>query len=481
MTPEVHAESPAAPRFRSFTWQLTIRLALLVTITSVIVLVAGGLLLARQAAHSLDALHEAEFVEFRKIVEAHPALNLAEMADSIRREADSDIGLYYIQVQRASGEIVFRSENLGTLVLPDLGPEERHVTMSLPGLGAMRMSEDRDDDWHIQVASPLSPFYHVLEDYTTVSVALLCMVALASVALGWGFARLTLRPVRAIRETAGRIRGDNLGERIPVPAGRDELSALTVLLNQMFDRLEAAFNQSRRFTADASHELKTPLSLIRLNAEKLRPRLAEDADGSAALDDLLESVARMQRIVESLLFLAKAETGTLALRLEQIATTTLIGEFSEDAVALAEDRGVRFEVQANEAATVRCEPTLVRQLLLNLVNNAVRVSPPGGHVRLESRVRNGQWSLRVTDEGPGLPEEQLERIFERFVRYAMPAPAGSRSPFDGESSGHGLGLAICRGIAELHGGSIAAGNRTDRSGFSVEASWPVDGPSTFHP
>jgi signal transduction histidine kinase len=189
----------------------------------------------------------------------------------------------------------------------------------------------------------------------------------------------------------------------------------------------------------------------------------------------------MQRIVESLLFLAKAETGTLALRLEQIATTTLIGEFSEDAVALAEDRGVRFEVQANEAATVRCEPTLVRQLLLNLVNNAVRVSPPGGHVRLESRVRNGQWSLRVTDEGPGLPEEQLERIFERFVRYATPAPAGSRSPFDGESSGHGLGLAICRGIAELHGGSITAGNRTDRSGFSVEASWPVDGPSTFHP
>ena len=91
MTPEVHAESPAAPRFRSFTWQLTIRLALLVTITSVIVLVAGGLLLARQAAHSLDALHEAEFVEFRKIVEAHPAVNLAEMADSIRREADSDI------------------------------------------------------------------------------------------------------------------------------------------------------------------------------------------------------------------------------------------------------------------------------------------------------------------------------------------------------------------------------------------------------
>ncbi|HOG94319.1 MAG TPA: ATP-binding protein, partial [Opitutaceae bacterium] len=310
---------------------------------------------------------------------------------------------------------------------------------------------------------------------------LLCMVALASVALGWGFARLTLRPVRAIRETAGRIRGDNLGERISVPAGRDELSALTVLLNQMFDRLEAAFNQSRRFTADASHELKTPLSLIRLNAEKLRSRLAEDADGSAALDDLLESVARMQRIVESLLFLAKAETGTLALRLEQVGTTALIGEFSEDAVALAEDRGVRFEVQANEAATVRCEPTLVRQLLLNLVNNAVRVSPPGGHVRLESRVRNGLWSLRVTDEGPGLPEAQLERIFERFVRYAAPAPVGSRAPFDGESSGHGLGLAICRGIAELHGGSITAGNRTDRSGFSVEASWPVDGPSTFHP
>lgn len=479
MTRESHADNPTATRFGSFTWRLTIRLALLVTITSVTVLVAGGLLLARQAARSLDALHEAEFVEFRKIVNEHATLSFAEMTECIRREADSDIGLYYIQVHRADGKVVFRSENLGSLSLPDLESGERHVTADLPGLGAVRLSEDRDEAWHIQVASPLSPFYHVLEDYTTVSVVLLCMVALTSLALGWGFARLTLLPVRAIRETASRIRGDNLGERIPVPAGRDELSALTSLLNRMFDRLEAAFNQSRRFTADASHELKTPLSLIRLNAEKLRPRLAGDADGSAALDDLLESVTRMQRIVESLLFLAKAETGTLALRLQEVETTAAIDEFAEDAMVLAEDRGVQFVVQANEPARVQCEPTLVRQLLLNLVSNAVRVSPPGGRVVLESRLRDGQWSLRVMDEGPGLPEEQLQRIFERFVRYEQVAAVGTRTPFDGDMSGHGLGLAICRGIAELHGGSIHAENRRDRAGLVVEAAWPVSGIAPF--
>ena len=304
--------------------------------------------------------------------------------------------------------------------------------------------------------------------------------ALLTFGLGWAFARLALRPVRAIRETALRIGGDNLGARIPVPAGRDELAALTVLLNQMFDRLEAAFNQARRFTADASHELKTPLTLIRLNAENLRPRLASDPEAAAQLDDLLDSVVRLQRIVESLLFLAKAEAGTFALRLQSTTTTAVIDELAEDAAALCEDRGVRFVVTAGAAAeAVRCEPVLVRQLLLNLVGNAVRVSPPGAAITLESQVRDGRWTLRVTDDGPGLPPEQLERIFERFVRYERPATEAPAGAAQDSTSGHGLGLAICRSIAELHGGTIRAENRADRTGLRVEASWPAAGPLAF--
>ncbi len=478
MRPAPLEAPPAAAVFGSFTWRLAVRQAAIVTATAAIVLAAGAWLLSRQLARSIDALHELEHTELTGIIAGPGSLSPQELEQRIHQDADSDLGLYFIQVHDTSGRLFFRSANLGSLQLPDLAGHELHETVLLPGLGKVRLSEYHDDRWHIQIASPLVFAQQVLADYVRIGVLLLAAVMAASIAAGWAFARFILRPVGAIRETALRIRGDTLGERIPVPAGRDELAALTVLLNQMFDRLEASFNQARRFTADASHELKTPLTLIRLNAENLRPRLAADPEGSAQLDDLLDSAVRLQRIVESLLFLAKAEAGTFAVRTRSMSTAEVFAELAEDAVALCEDRGARFVAQPGESAAVRCEPTLVRQLLLNLVSNAVRVSPPGGAVTLESQVRDGVWTLAVTDEGPGLPPEQLERIFERFVRYAPPAAAVRAS--DDPPTGHGLGLAICRSIAELHSGTIRAENRADRPGLRVEARWPAGGPPGFH-
>jgi len=467
---------PAVARFRSFRWQLALRLAVLVTGTTAGVLVAGGWLLSRQVERSIDALHEVEQAELGKIIGGVDSLAVDELERRIRQDADSDLGLYYIQVHDTDGRVLFQSGNLGGFQLPDLSGREQHETMRLPGLGTVRVSEYRGGSWHIQIASPLVLARQVLADYASVGMLILGGVALLSIVVGWAFARITLRPVGAIRETALRIRGDNLGERIPVPSGRDELAALAVLLNRMFDRLESSFSQARRFTADASHELRTPLTLIRLNAEKLRPRLAADAEGSAALGDLLDSVVRLQRIVESLLFLARAESGSIASRLQHVRTSAVVAEMVEDAIALCEDRGAHFLVRTSDDEPARCEPTLVRQLLLNLVSNAVRVSPSGGTVVLESCVREGVWSLRVTDEGPGLPPEQLQRIFERFVRYEVDAGAAATAETEERNRGHGLGLAICKSIAGLHGGSIAAENRADRAGLTVEARWPVDGP-----
>jgi len=476
------APAQAAPRptvFGSFTWKLALRLALLVTATSAAVLAAGGALLSRQWLRNIDALHATESLELDEIVAEVSPLTPQDLERRIRGEADYDLGLYYIQIRDLAGRDLYRSPNLGAQSLPDPATLAPRVTIGLPELGEVRLAGRTGKQWWIQVASPLGPSRRLLSEYIRTGAAILGAVALASIAIGWAFARLALRPVRAIRETALHIGGDNLGARIPVPAGRDELAALTVLLNQMFDRLESAFAQARRFTADASHELKTPLTLIRLNAENLRARLSADPEAGAQLDDLLDSVVRLQRIVESLLFLAKAEAGTFALRLQSTTTTAVIGELAEDATALCEDRGIRLAVTAGDSAPVCCETVLVRQLLLNLVANAVRVSPPGAAIALESQVRDGRWTLRVTDDGPGLPPEQLERIFERFVRYERPdskAPAGAASD---SVPGHGLGLAICRSIAELHGGTIHAENRADRTGLRVEASWPAAGPLAF--
>jgi signal transduction histidine kinase len=159
----------------------------------------------------------------------------------------------------------------------------------------------------------------------------------------------------------------------------------------------------------------------------------------------------------------------LILELKPVALAGLISEFAEDAAALLEETGARFVVRVCDGGMVRGDPALLRQLLLNLAGNAARVSPRGSVVELEARRSETGWTITLTDEGPGLPEEQLERVFGRFVRFGNAVETG-----DDRADGHGLGLAICRSIAHLHGGEIRAVNRSDgRSGLRVVVSLPA--------
>ncbi|WP_415910109.1 ATP-binding protein [Oleiharenicola sp. Vm1] len=447
----------------SFRVQLTRRLALLVTSLTVAVLLAGGLLLNHQIEHGLELLHDVEAQEIGQLLGDDTSLSAEDMERRISHDADSDAALFFIQVSRGD-RIVFRSDNLGDTLLPTGDPAGRHWTTRLPFLGRVRLSTYQRGPWQIVLGSALRPSERLLTDYAKISLGLVLGVALLSVGLGYAFSRATLAPIRAIDATARRIRADNLGERIPV-SGHDELAALARLLNETFDRLQASFEQVRRFSADASHELKTPLALVRLNAERLRPQLAADPAGTAALDDLLEEVARMHVVIERLLFIAKSESGALAITRRPLALAPWLASFAEDAQVLAEDRGAQFTLGDNAAGELAVDADLVRQMLLNLVTNAVAVSPAGGQVRLDSRPEDGAWAFTVTDEGPGLPPEQLARIFERFVRF----PAGGAAAAE---RGHGLGLAICRAIADLHGGSIRAENRADRPGLRVTVTLP---------
>lgn len=449
---------------RSFAQRLTLRFAALVTATTAAVLAVGGWLLNRQIIASAEFLHDVEFRELHGLIGNDPTITSAEISRRIAHDADSDAALYFIQIHSDRGVIVFRSPNLGDNFLPDLSGRELHWTFELAGVGPVRISEFHDGPWHFQIASALAPLHRVLRDYVEVAAILVAGVGILSVALGCAFARVTLKPIRAIEATANRIRSDNLGERIPVPSGRDELSALSQLLNQMFDRIEVAFSQVRRFTADASHEFKTPLALIRLNAEKLRGHLANDPEALNTLEDLLEEISRLHRIIDSLLFLSRAESGVLELRARPMDVPGFLRDVAEDAAALAQDQHVRFVMDDVHPGELTGEPTLLRQLLLNLVTNALNVSPPGATVTLAAQHLSCGWQLQVSDEGPGLKPEQLEQIFERFVRFEA-APGRT-------SHGHGLGLAICRSIAILHGGSIQALNREDRSGLRIVVKLP---------
>ena len=281
----------------------------------------------------------------------------------------------------------------------------------------------------------------------------------------WG-SRLALDPIRRIQQTADRISADNLSERIPVGKPKDEISDLAQLLNRMFDRLEVSFGKVWRFAADASHELRTPLSLIRLQSENLLMlgRLSEPQ--TEAVHQQLEAISRLDSVIEKLLFLAKAGGGSIKPNLRRQNTQPLVSAFAEDALVLCEERGVSFQVRKNTPVIAAFDSALLRQVLLNLTNNALQVTPRGGEIALLSASNGQVWRVAVEDTGPGVPEGELERIFEPFIQGRT---KGARE----RTNGSGLGLTICNNIIELHQGTIYAENRKPGSGLRVTFEIPL--------
>ena len=305
----------------SVTARLTGWYAVTVTLAVVAALGVGRLLLEREMTAGIDLLHEAEFREVIQQLRADPeTLAPAELARLMAEHSAADEHLFFFQVHDEEGRVLFRSANLGDTVLPDYS--EGHAvawTTELPIYGKVRGNDFLAGRLHFQIASRVGPMAQVLRQYTQVGGLIALLVALASLGLGYVISRVALRPIRDIERTARRIGADNLNERIPAPPGRDEVAGLVKLLNAMFDRLESSFRQIARFSADASHELKTPLTLIRLNTERVRARVAGDEVAVAEVDGLLEEIARMQEIINSLLFLAKAEGGALKIAREEHA------------------------------------------------------------------------------------------------------------------------------------------------------------------
>jgi two-component system heavy metal sensor histidine kinase CusS len=330
----------------------------------------------------------------------------------------------------------------------------------------LRASEFLLPPFDVMVATPLAPVYDLMQGYERVCIALTLLMLLLSTAIGFGLSQIVLRPVRAIRDTANRIRSDNLKERIPVAVVKDEISQLAKLLNQMFDRLEVSFDQIRRFTADASHELKTPLSLVRLHAERLLMTSDLSPPQRESIHVQLEELARVNQIIDELLFLSRADAQAIPVDLRSQTPAEFLQTFAQDASALAEHHGRRFAYTHEGDGTVAFEEKRMRQVLLNLLANALNVSPPGGAITLKSVLAGGFWQVSVEDEGPGLSAEQRNKIFERFVRFGPQAAS---------DKGSGLGLAICRSIVQLHKGRIFAAQPETGRGLRMVIEIPAAG------
>lgn len=443
---------------RSISARLTFLYALSATASLAILFAVGYQLLEGRLIHGLDQLNNAGFQQIRaRLGTDYQGLNAQILDQRIRETSEYNSALFYIEVENPKNGVRFFSANLHGRALPDI-KGKRAFNGPLPGVGEVRINEFLMPPFDVTIATPTRALRESMAAYVKVCAALLAAMLLVSMGIGFGLSRLMLRPVRTIQATASRISSDNLSERIPVSNIDDEMSDLVRLLNQMFDRLEQAFDQVRRFSDEASHELKTPLSLIRLHAEKM----LVDGDLSAAHTEAvvvqIEELARLNQIIDELLFLSRATARAIVFDLAPRDPCRMLEAFSQDAIALAEHYGRRFAYSHTGEGRALFEEKWIRQVLLNLLTNAVNVSPAGGLISLSSSLSDTVWRVTVEDEGPGLPPEQRARIFERFVRYNIPK--------DGDR-GSGLGLAICKSIVELHGGRIRAEPGARRRGLRM--------------
>jgi heavy metal sensor kinase len=269
----------------------------------------------------------------------------------------------------------------------------------------------------------------------------LCVATLG----GWLLGRHGLQPLTSMAMHARGITPDTPGARLPVPATGDELALVGDSFNRVLERLGSALEQQRRFMADASHELRTPVSTIRTAIDVTLSRPDRDAaDYREALETMVQQTARLARLVDDMLVLARADSGGYQALFSDIDLGDLAGECVCDLLVLANARAIELSNGVPRGTFVRGDDVLLRRLLVNLLSNAIVYTPEGGRIGVSAQFDGQFCELRVTDSGPGIAPEDRERIFSRFVRLNPAREAG----------GSGLGLAIARWIAELHGGTL---------------------------
>lgn len=339
------------------------------------------------------------------------------------------------------GTVFFRSPRLGDH-RPAWAGDDFHF-LDLP-FGRMRATVVREDGITLRIAAPVRPLDELGRNLLIVFALGLPAMAAFVVLGGRSIARQALAPVRRIADSAEHITSQQMDRRVPVPQPPDEIRRLALVLNCTLDRLENSFRQAQHFSADASHELKTPLTSLHAELESLlaSPTLAE-ADRTAAAE-ALEKAKRLGAIIRSLLLLAQADAGRLDLDLQPLDFIRVVRDCLEDAQISAEASGLTLAASLPEAAVVQGEATRLRQILGNLLHNAVKYNRPAGSIRLSVTLAKGRVVLEVANTGPGIAPEHAPYIFDRFFRAQHHA----------RSEGHGLGLAISRELARAHDGLL---------------------------
>lgn len=379
----------------------------------------------------------------------------------------------YFVVWRANGSIL--------KAIPD-SPETKALTMPVIGeaaasdityrqRGPVREAYGRGPQvTSILVGKPIAREMGELSNFAWRLTGSGCLALAIGLAGGWVISRGIVRPIAKIAATAEAISAHNLSGRIDTPPLDSELVGLAKVLNEMFSRLEAQFARQTRFTADASHELRTPVALLHSQIELAlkRPRTPEEY--REALETCLRASGRMRSLLDGLLTLARADAGHLSLAFQQVALGELVEEVVDQHRSDAERAHVTLTAALPDApVVVMGDPVFLSRVLANLLSNAIRHTSEGGTIQISLAVGvNREAILSVADTGCGIPMEDQAKIFERFYRADK---ARSRA-----SGGSGLGLAICKSIVEAHAGTISFTSRPGE-GTTFVVQIPLAAPS----
>jgi len=402
---------------------------------------------------------------------------LAARTVSMRMSAFLSILEGYVLVQDSTGYDLYASKTVAALSTWDRDVLSTAARASRPDNAVRRVTMRSDevllatrvvslstnDRYRVYAALSTSVIEFTPRELVGTMFVITPFLLAVSVTFAYVIAGRAFRPIdRIIDQVEAITDGRSLHRRLAIGAAGDELARLSSTLNAMIERLETSFGALRRFTADASHELKTPLTVMRVDVERAMSPVTTGTEQAIALEEALQQLTRMADLVDSLLTLARADEGRFDLYREPVELAPIAREVVETARLLGEEPGLIIDAPVIEEVQVSGDLTRLRQLFLNLVTNAIKYTPRGGRVEITLIRADDQVSLAVRDTGIGIAAADLPYVFERFWRADRVRSRAS------ERGGFGLGLAICQWIAQAHGGTLSVQSRLGRgSTFTV--------------
>ena len=451
-------------RFRLSIWYF-------LSLAVVLAIVAVGSWFAMRASlyHAIDEALRQRLPGMRQFLEEHANMSPEHLNEELNESSNLAAGGGLFRIYDAQGKLIYESEGLTKYHLANRSPAFRNTSVQFTNGGTRRESvrvaaqqiEAGGKLLTIEVAEPLRFYNRALHHFEELLWECLPVLIVLATLGGYWISRRALAPVDRITQDARAISPTNLSARLAVPPAKDELQRLTLTLNQMLDRLESSFNRVRQFTADASHELRAPLTLIHTAAEFSLRRNRTREDLFDAMQKVLRESKRTTELVNNLLLLARADASTIAFEPAAVNLTASIGELKDQALMLAEARQIAISFQLPSAPVlVNGDESSLARLCLILIDNAIKYTPPGGTVSVELRPETDSVLILVRDTGIGIAKDDLPLIFDRFWRADK---VRSR-----EMGGTGLGLSIARWIVDQHGGVVNVESKVGvGSSFSV--------------